>query len=132
MKQKFNNNNKQQVEKKGRKKKTKSKHSRAARNKNGLYVTTSLPKKPTPLGMAALTREASHVCDPSANAKVESIVNNDDPKDTKLIVRIPAGRSACFVANNYDFHDYLTESEGEILNISRDVVHQMKVLLNNI
>mmetsp|Transcript_15860 Transcript_15860/g.28794 ORF Transcript_15860/g.28794 Transcript_15860/m.28794 type:complete len:90 (+) Transcript_15860:651-920(+) len=51
------------------------------------------PKKPTPEGMAADTREASHDIGPDMNPNVELIVNNALPKLTKAIVLIPAGLS---------------------------------------
>ena len=54
----------------------------------------SSPKNPTPEGIAAETRAASHAIGPLMNAYDEEIVNNADPKATSDIVRIPAGRSA--------------------------------------
>ena len=52
------------------------------------------PRKPTPLGLAALTRDASHAMGPLRKANAELIVNRQEPSDTKDIVLIPAGRSA--------------------------------------
>ena len=52
------------------------------------------PKKPTPEGIAAETREESQDMGPLKNANVEQILNKHEPKDTSAMVRIPAGLSA--------------------------------------
>jgi hypothetical protein len=49
------------------------------------------PKNPTPLGMAAETLEASHVMGPCKKAKVDVMVNKQEPNETNDMVRIPAG-----------------------------------------
>eukprot|EP01083_Nonionella_stella_P285593 972184_1 len=53
------------------------------------------PKNPTPDGMAADTRDASHPIGPSIKAKVPQIEKRHAPSDTSDMVLIPAGRSAC-------------------------------------
>mmetsp|Transcript_6238 Transcript_6238/g.26165 ORF Transcript_6238/g.26165 Transcript_6238/m.26165 type:complete len:209 (+) Transcript_6238:3077-3703(+) len=49
------------------------------------------PRKPTPDGMAAATRDESHESGDDENANIESIVKMHDPRETTAIVRIPAG-----------------------------------------
>lgn len=49
------------------------------------------PKKPTPEGMAAAIREASHDMGPLKKAKVDVMVNKQEPNETNDMVRIPAG-----------------------------------------
>ena len=51
-------------------------------------------RKPTPDGMAALTREASQPIVPSTKANIELKVKTHAPRHTLAIVRMPAGRSA--------------------------------------
>mmetsp|Transcript_35895 Transcript_35895/g.70630 ORF Transcript_35895/g.70630 Transcript_35895/m.70630 type:complete len:151 (+) Transcript_35895:278-730(+) len=59
-----------------------------------LFQISPAPKNPTPLGIAALIREASHVIGYSINAIAPQRVNRQEPSDTNAMVRIPAGRSA--------------------------------------
>mmetsp|Transcript_2113 Transcript_2113/g.3804 ORF Transcript_2113/g.3804 Transcript_2113/m.3804 type:complete len:220 (+) Transcript_2113:1388-2047(+) len=63
------------------------------------FQINALPKKPTPLGMAAETRAASNSCGDDRKACCPHMVKKQDPKDTRDIVRTPAGRSAAFLSN---------------------------------
>ena len=58
------------------------------------FQMEAAPRKPTPEGMAALTRDESQPIVPSTNANIESMVKTHEPRHTIAIVRIPAGRSA--------------------------------------
>ena len=51
------------------------------------------PKKPTPDGIAAATRDESHAIGPSSKARRDVIVKMQAPRATNAMVRMPAGRS---------------------------------------
>ena len=51
------------------------------------------PRKPTPDGIAAATRDESQAIGPSSKAKRDVIVKMQAPNATKAMVRMPAGRS---------------------------------------
>jgi len=64
-----------------------------------LFFSASLkmspaPRNPTPDGIAAAIREESQDMGPSKNANAELMENKHAPSDTRLMVRMPAGRSA--------------------------------------
>eukprot|EP00962_Isochrysis_galbana_P043101 scaffold16305_cov124-Isochrysis_galbana.AAC.4 len=58
------------------------------------FQMEAAPRKPTPEGTAAATRDASHDIGPERKANMESIVKTQEPRQTIAIVRMPAARSA--------------------------------------
>ena len=58
-----------------------------------VFQINPAPKNPTPLGIAAATRLASQLIGPLWKLNIDVIVNRHEPKQTRLMVRIPAGRS---------------------------------------
>ena len=58
------------------------------------FQIEAAPRKPTPEGMAADTRDASHAIGPAMKANVDATVKTHAPRQTRAIVRMPAARSA--------------------------------------
>ena len=58
------------------------------------FQIEAAPRKPTPDGIAADTRDESQDIGPSLKAHIDASVKTHEPRHTSAIVRMPAGRSA--------------------------------------